>query len=331
MQCLLKLFGLLWLLLVGGENNVTFAFSPTTPTSTMTRTHPRFHEPGMTSSTSLHAYQVSIEYCTGCRWGLRAFWFAQELLSTFQNDAGLSAVTLIPSRPSDTVKGGRFVVKCHKDGDTKEPLILWNREEKASFPEPKQLKQLVRDVIDPDLYLGHSDTTKAQERAAATTTASTEAVEVVVDLTTEAPLERRVDSTLNPVDIQNRKSPNVAITYCTGCKWLLRAAYYGQDLLATFDDEVNSLTLIPSRPPFKGGAFAVHVDGDAAVLWDRFVQGRFPESKELKQLLRDQLFPSKDLGLHIDGSPRSSGGSGGGGGEMSEDEAEHARKFFGVQ
>lgn len=321
MQFLLTFVGL-WLL--GGEN-AALAFTTTITAPSLAGTLPKQNSRFSSSQPSLQqlcAHQVSIEYCTGCRWGLRAFWFAQELLSTFQNDAGLSAVTLIPSRPSDTVKGGRFVVKCHNDDDTKTPsLVLWNREDKGSFPEPKQLKQLIRDVIDPEMYLGHSDTAKAQEAAAS---AQKEMGAEVIDLTTEAP--ERKDATLNPVDIQNSKSPNVAITYCTGCRWLLRASYYGQDLLTTFDSEINSLTLIPSRPPAKGGQFAVHVDGDA-VLWDRFVQGRFPESKELKQLLRDKLNPSKDLGHHIDGS---ASGGGSGGGAMSEDEAEKARTFFGV-
>jgi selenoprotein W-related protein len=326
MQLPLTIVGLLWLL---GGDNVALAFTPSpTRTSRIRTLHTQQGTSSSSSSSSrclrLDAHQVSIEYCTGCRWGLRAFWFAQELLSTFQNDAGLSAVTLIPSRPGDTVKGGRFVVKCHNDDDdTKQTLVLWNREDKGSFPEPKQLKQLVRDVIDPDMYLGHSDTAKAQEQASGAPIK--EEKQVVIDLTTAAP-ERKLDAILNPADIQNSKSPNVAITYCTGCRWLLRAAYYGQDLLTTFDTELNSLTLIPSRPPAKGGNFAVHVDGNT-VLWDRFVQGRFPESKELKLLLRDELNPSKDLGPHIDGS-NSSGPAAAA--TLSEEEAEKARKFFGV-
>lgn len=39
---------------------------------------------------------VSIEYCTGCKWMLRSTWFAQELLSTFDDDKNLYSVTLIP-------------------------------------------------------------------------------------------------------------------------------------------------------------------------------------------------------------------------------------------
>lgn len=35
------------------------------------------------------------------------------------------------------------------------------------------------------------------------------------------------------------------------------------------------------------------------VLWDRKVNGGFPDSKELKQLVRDVIKPGKDLG-HVD-------------------------------
>jgi predicted Rdx family selenoprotein len=38
------------------------------------------------------------------------------------------------------------------------------------------------------------------------------------------------------------------------------------------------------------------VSANDAVLWDRKVMGRFPESKEVKQLVRDIVDPSKDLG-----------------------------------
>ena len=32
--------------------------------------------------------RIEIEYCTQCRWLLRAAWMAQELLTTFQNEVG---------------------------------------------------------------------------------------------------------------------------------------------------------------------------------------------------------------------------------------------------
>ena len=39
---------------------------------------------------------------------------------------------------------------------------------------------------------------------------------------------------------------------------------------------------------------------DGQILFDRAVEGRFPEPKELKQAIRDRVEPSRDLG-HSDG------------------------------
>jgi len=86
--------------------------------------------------------RVEIAYCTQCRWLLRAAWYAQELLSTFEKDLG--EVALQPS------EGGFFQV-------TIDEKVIWNRKEEGRFPEAKELKQRVRDVIDPDRDLGHSD------------------------------------------------------------------------------------------------------------------------------------------------------------------------------
>jgi selenoprotein W-related protein len=68
----------------------------------------------------------------------------------------------------------------------------------------------------------------------------------------------------------------------------------GQELLSTFAEELGSLTLIPDD---TGGVFEVRVDGD--LIWSRSAQGRFPEIKELKQLVRDKVAPERDLG-HVD-------------------------------
>ena len=38
--------------------------------------------------------RIEIEYCTGCRWFLRAAWMAQELLTTFEKELG--GLTLVP-------------------------------------------------------------------------------------------------------------------------------------------------------------------------------------------------------------------------------------------
>ena len=86
--------------------------------------------------------QITIAYCTQCQWLLRAAWMAQELLSTFGTDLG--GVTLAPST------GGHFEITY--DGET-----LWERKADGGFPEAKILKQRVRDRLDHERSLGHSD------------------------------------------------------------------------------------------------------------------------------------------------------------------------------
>ena len=83
----------------------------------------------------------------------------------------------------------------------------------------------------------------------------------------------------------------VEIEYCVGCRWLLRAAWTAQELLTTFEADLLAVSLKPSDQP---GTFRVSVDG--TIMWDRKTQARFPEMKELKQLLRDRVDPRRDLG-----------------------------------
>ncbi len=84
--------------------------------------------------------------------------------------------------------------------------------------------------------------------------------------------------------------PRIEIEYCTQCRWLLRAAWLAQELLVTFESELGGVTLIPGT----GGVFDVRLEG--ASLFSRKQHDRFPESKELKQLVRDRIAPGKDLG-----------------------------------
>ena len=41
------------------------------------------------------------------------------------------------------------------------------------------------------------------------------------------------------------QGPNVTVTYCRLCGWLLRASWTAQELLTTFAEELGSVTLIP--------------------------------------------------------------------------------------
>ena len=85
--------------------------------------------------------------------------------------------------------------------------------------------------------------------------------------------------------------PTVTIEYCPKCGWMLRAAYMGQELLSTFTDELNGVLLKPAE---IGGAYVISIED--VVVFDRKEKGRFPEVKELKQLIRDIVSPEKDLG-----------------------------------
>ena len=85
----------------------------------------------------------------------------------------------------------------------------------------------------------------------------------------------------------------VEIHYCTQCRWLLRATWMAQELLTTFDQEIAELSLRPGA----GGVFEVIVNGK--LVWSRKEAERFPEITELKQLVRDEIAPGKDLG-HAD-------------------------------
>jgi selenoprotein W-related protein len=85
--------------------------------------------------------------------------------------------------------------------------------------------------------------------------------------------------------------PVIEITYCRLCGWGLRAGWMAQELLTTFAEEVGSVALAPDA---TGGVFDVRVDGQ--MVWSRKEKGRFPESKELKQLVRDRIAPGRALG-----------------------------------
>ncbi|HMR18122.1 MAG TPA: SelT/SelW/SelH family protein [Sphingobacterium sp.] len=86
---------------------------------------------------------IEIEYCPKCGWMLRAAYIAQELLTTFSED--IYGVTLVPSEIN-----GRYQIRVNKE-------VLFDRKREGRFPEIKELKQAVRDIVNPDKSLGHSD------------------------------------------------------------------------------------------------------------------------------------------------------------------------------
>lgn len=97
----------------------------------------------------------------------------------------------------------------------------------------------------------------------------------------------------------------ITIEYCTKCKWHNRAVWYVQELLYTFDGKIDEISLKPiSDPP---GTFRVLCD-DKVIYRKRMKTDAeevantyegFPDSKFLKQLIRNELDPELNLG-HID-------------------------------
>jgi len=68
---------------------------------------------------------------------------AQEILTTFNDD--VKGVLLQPSEVA-----GRYTI--YIDGNK-----VFDRKEAVGFIEIKELKQLIRDVVNPNKSLGHSD------------------------------------------------------------------------------------------------------------------------------------------------------------------------------
>lgn len=99
--------------------------------------------------------------------------------------------------------------------------------------------------------------------------------------------------------------PKISIRFCTRCKWNLRSAWYLQELLQTFGDNLGEISLIPGET----GEFRVlgqlGQDMEEICIWDRKVQDGFPDSKFLKQRVRNLLFDNNvSIGKH---NERSSG------------------------
>lgn len=88
----------------------------------------------------------------------------------------------------------------------------------------------------------------------------------------------------------NGVGARVEIRYCTGCRWMLRAAWMAQELLTTFQEELGEVALIPGT----GGIFEISAAGKR--IWSRSEDGGFPKITELKRRLRDIVAPEKSLG-----------------------------------
>ncbi|GKT43892.1 uncharacterized protein ColSpa_04073 [Colletotrichum spaethianum] len=149
--------------------------------------------------------RVAIQFCTQYNFDSQ---FAQELLSTFSTSIG--EVALQPST------GGTFTVTLTHlpaGAETTSTTILWDRKTEGGFPETKELKRRLRDVIQPDRDLGHVDrkhakpateTTATTTTTTTTTTSDTPASDAVAAAPTMAPSSA---SSVSDVISQLKKHP----------------------------------------------------------------------------------------------------------------------------
>lgn len=125
-------------------------------------------------------------------------------------------------------------------------------------------------------------------------------------------LENYCNTTLPCVDIAYRRAHRQ------------RALYLAQECLRTFSDEVNSLSLRVTETvdDLQVSVVNAPLPDDPSIIWQR----GFPETKVIKQKIRDALVPNKPLG-HSDipskvyEDDKAS---------YDEEEAAEARQFFGV-
>ncbi len=85
--------------------------------------------------------------------------------------------------------------------------------------------------------------------------------------------------------------PVVQIRYCRKCRWMFRATWLAQELLSTFDGDLEAVHLIPDN---SGGVFEIRAGRH--IIWSRQQEGAFPEAKHVKQRIRDIFFKDKSLG-----------------------------------
>lgn len=113
------------------------------------------------------------------------------------------------------------------------------------------------------------------------------------------------------------KYPRVVIEYCAACKWHNRAVWYLQEILQTFGSpEKHFIPEVALQPVYDSpGIFQITLcksqDGEPQIIYKRrlkkakesqsasYYYDGFPDSKLLKSLLRNILFPTENLG-HID-------------------------------
>ncbi|KAG8839603.1 hypothetical protein FRC20_005969 [Serendipita sp. 405] len=99
-----------------------------------------------------------IEYCDRCRWLHRATWMLTELSLTFTPPL-IRSTMLVPVAAPEPA--GRFriwlITKPQESKEQGDGTLVWDRKIEDGFPDPKVVKQRIRDHVAPGMSLGHSD------------------------------------------------------------------------------------------------------------------------------------------------------------------------------
>ena len=91
--------------------------------------------------------------------------------------------------------------------------------------------------------------------------------------------------------MEREKLNSITIEYCTKCRFMMRSAWIAQELLQSFEGDLDEAVLKPSATP---GIWRIYANGQP--VWDRKTERGIPELKDLKRRVRDIIAPEKDLG-----------------------------------
>ncbi|KAI0002995.1 hypothetical protein BJV74DRAFT_814739 [Russula compacta] len=113
--------------------------------------------------------------------------------------------------------------------------------------------------------------------------------------------------TYNPMDVSTFVAPtlsaphSIIIEFVIEVQRLHRATWTSTELFLTFPPPaLKSITIVPLNAEDTAGRFRIWLtvtEGTPPILvWDRKVEGQFPELKVLKQRIRDHIQPGRSLG-----------------------------------
>lgn len=98
------------------------------------------------------------------------------------------------------------------------------------------------------------------------------------------------------------KKRSITVEYCTKCKFMMRSAWIAQELLQSFEGDIDEAVLRPSEIP---GIWRIYANDQQ--VWDRKTERGLPEMKDLKRRVRDIIAPDKNLGHAENVEPKPEG------------------------